>query len=389
MVAVNDPVGGKATSRRLEMLFLTLKIFSSTGGIEKVCRIAGKALDEIARDNNVKVKILSLHDRSSDIDDKYFDKSIFKGYRGRGRQFAMKSILLGRRSKIVILSHVNLLIVGYLIKLLYPKTKLILFAHGIEVWEPLSGVRRKMLLKCDKILAVSEYTRRRMTEANNLPEEKLVVFNNCLDPFLASAKKVKSKNLLQRYNLDEDNKVLVTLTRLSGKDKYKGYDHVLNAISCLNNEYPKLKYLLIGKYDDKCKERLDQLIENLGIQNKVIFTGFIPDEELADHFSLGDVYAMPSTKEGFGIVFIEAMYFGLPVIAGNKDGSRDALMNGQLGILIDPENNEDIISAIRKVLINPSLYKPDQEKLMKKFSYGIYKGNLLKVLKENVHETFN
>src|SRR6185437_13841430 len=85
-----------------------------------------------------------------------------------------------------------------------------------------------------------------------------------------------------------------------------------------------LKYLLIGKYDDREKARLDVLIKKYGLQQQVVFTGFVPDEALADHFNLSDIYIMPSEKEGFGIVFIEAMYHNKPVIAGNRDGSVDA-----------------------------------------------------------------
>ena len=74
----------------------------------------------------------------------------------------------------------------------------------------------------------------------------------------------------------------------------------------------------------------------MNLSESVIFTGYVKDEEVAAHFSIADIYIMPSTKEGFGIIFIEAMFYGKPVIAGNKDGSADALQNGTLGILVNP-----------------------------------------------------
>ena len=82
---------------------------------------------------------------------------------------------------------------------------------------------------------------------------------------------------------------------------------------------------------------IDTLLKKLDIPDTVVMPGFIPDDELEAHFAMSDMYVMPSRKEGFGIVFIEAMYYGLPVIAGNMDGSVDALLNGELGQLVNPD----------------------------------------------------
>jgi glycosyltransferase involved in cell wall biosynthesis len=108
----------------------------------------------------------------------------------------------------------------------------------------------------------------------------------------------------------------------------------------------------------------------------VIFTGFVPDGEMALHFKLADLFIMPSEKEGFGIVFIEAMFYGLPVIAGNKDGSLDALCNGELGTIIDPDKLPEIEAAIKKILNDPTKYKPNRDKLHYQFSYEWYKRKL-------------
>jgi len=112
----------------------------------------------------------------------------------------------------------------------------------------------------------------------------------------------------------------------------------------------------------------------------VIFTNIIPDEILAAHFSLADVFVMPSEKEGFGIVFIEAMFYGIPVIAGNKDGSVDALCNGELGKLVDPDNRGELVKAIETVLKNPGRWKPDREQLISRFGYRAYKKKLTGIM---------
>ena len=359
------------------ILFLTLKVFSATGGIEKMNRVAGKAFNETGED----VKIFSSHDEKR-IENKYFPSENFFPFNANRVRFSLKSIQQGIKTKVVILSHINLLAVGYFIKLLSPKTKLVLFAHGIEVWKPLSSLKKKMLLKCDQVWAVSNFTKDKITELGYVKSNNSIVLNNCLDPYLQKENNsTMSGELLLRYGLTKENFILLTLTRLNSDEKYKGYDKVLQSLQTLIKEYPYLRYLIIGKYDDKEKVRMDEMINSMNLNHAVIFTGYIPEEELSAHYNLADLYIMPSLGEGFGIVFIEAMYNHVPVIAGNKDGSVDALLNGKLGILVDPGNREEITSAIKKVINNRSAFKPDQTLLMHNFSYEVYKEKIKAALK--------
>ena len=97
---------------------------------------------------------------------------------------------------------------------------------------------------------------------------------------------------------------------------------------------------------------------------------------------------MPSRKEGFGIVFIEAMYYGLPVIAGNMDGSSDALLHGKLGQLVNPDSVEEIANAISNILKNKPSYIPDRKLLIQHFSYETYKNNLERSAGSKLSPTF-
>ena len=188
--------------------------------------------------------------------------------------------------------------------------------------------------------------------------------------------------LQSKYGFAADDIVLLTLTRLSSKELYKGYDHVLLSLNHLKNTYPTIKYLIVGRYDDGEKKRLDAIIQQYSLESYVVFTGYIADEALADHYCLADIYVMPSKKEGFGIVFIEAMHYGLPVIAGNKDGSADALCDGKLGILVNPDEQEEINDAIEKIILNKEQYKPDDKLLSELFSYESYKKKFSFILQQ-------
>ena len=363
-------------------LFLTLRVFSATGGIEKVSRVAGKALYELANETpGCALKIFSMYDAQADADEKYFPAANFTGFFKNKRSFVNASIRQGVGCKQVILSHSNLLLPGYLIKLLSPRTKLILLAHGIEVWKPFTWLRKYMLHKCDHILAVSNFTKATIMAVHRIAENKVTVLNNCLDPFLPLGGGLAyNGSLAARYGIVAGDMVLLTITRLSFKEQYKGYDNVLYAIKNLKQAYPKIKYLLAGKYDAVEKQRVDAISAELGIQHNIIFTGFIADEDLAALYHIADIYIMPSKKEGFGIVFIEAMYYGKPVIAGNKDGSADALDNGNFGLLINPDDQQEISDAIVKVISNKTAYIPNLQDVMDKFSYPVYKNKLRTIL---------
>lgn len=358
---------------RNDVLFLTLKVFSSTGGIEKVCRIAGKAMYENCICFNRRLKIFSMHDKlATSADNLYFPMDIFRGFNAYKINFMWHAVKQGRKSKVIILSHINLLLAAWLIKKFNPAAKVILFAHGIEIWSPMGTLKRKMLDCCDEIVSVSEYTRNKIIEVHGAAASKCTVMNNCLDPFLPLSKNVSvNLALKEMHGFRSTDKILFTLTRLSAKERYKGYDKVMEALVQIDNK--DVCYLIAGSYDAVEKEYIDKLIAKLNLRGRVVLAGFIPEEEIASYFAMSDCYVMPSVKEGFGIVFIEAMYYGLPVIAGNADGSVDALQNGRLGLLVDPKNVLEIKNAILEVLHSKEKFIPDNKLLMENFGYDSYK----------------
>ncbi|MEO8823365.1 MAG: asparagine synthase (glutamine-hydrolyzing) [Ginsengibacter sp.] len=374
---------GKVAGSAGKILLLTLRTFSLTGGIEKVSKVAGKALYDICETTGQDFSVYSMYDETNDIDEKYFPKKNFTGFGIRRLKFTQKAIVGGMKNDVIFLSHINLLPVGYFVKLLSPKTKLVLIAHGIEAWKTFKGMKKIMLLKCDQILSVSQYTKESLIHLNHFPPEKIQILNNCLDPFLEKPiRNGKEKDLLEKYHLTKEDTVLLTLTRLAARERYKGYDIVIESLKELRKKDPHLKYLIIGKYDEEEKQRLDFLIREAGLEAHVTFTGFVADEELAEHFNLADIYIMPSTKEGFGIVFIEAMYYNKPVIAGNKDGSVDALLNGDLGLLVNPESLEEVSCAILKMVNDKEQFLPNKKLLMDHFSFPVYKEKWRNILED-------
>ena len=319
-----------------------------------------------------------MHDHVHEADGNiYFPAEIFTGYGAAKTLFVINAVKSGKNADVIIISHINLLVAGWLIKKINPSAKIILMAHGIEIWGELNAHKRNMLNCCDKILCVSKFTLETIAAKHNLSKPTLQVLNNCLDPFLNNQhSEIENNKLRKKYAFQEDDIIILTLTRLAERDRYKGYDCVIEAMINLATKNKKIKYLLAGGSSTSEKLFIENLIKKYSLQNNIVLAGYVPEEELATHFSMADLYVMPSTKEGFGIVFIEAMYYGIAVIAGNKDGSVDALLNGKLGLLIEPNNATAIEVAVTKIISDKNLYKPNHKLLMENFGYTAYKKKL-------------
>jgi phosphatidyl-myo-inositol dimannoside synthase len=358
-------------------LFLTLRVFSAMGGIERVCCIFGKSLYEIHKQDTNDLRVYSMYDTAGEIDERYFPSAVFKGFGKNRNRFIVESISKGIKSDIVIISHINLLLVAFAIKLCSPKTKLILIAHGIEVWKKFPFIKRFALKHFEVILPVSRFTSNKLARLNRLPEKKFNVLNNCLDPFLLPAiSGPKDPRLMEKYGFKQDDIILVTITRLSKNEKYKNCDKVLETMQRLSTESPKLKYLLVGAYDIEEKIRIEKISKEMGLEGAVIITGFIPDSEFPLHYNIADIFIMLSEREGFGIVFIEAMYYGKPVIGADNGGVADALANGKLGILVNPLDTGEVALAIKTILSDRPKYTPNRSFVLDRFGYDAYKNKL-------------
>ncbi|KQN30870.1 hypothetical protein ASE92_19220 [Pedobacter sp. Leaf41] len=330
-----------------KILFLSLYTYSLTGGIEKVCRTFIEVLEELKSFHKIKGHLnLSLHDLKN--------FSNHKGFNGNKFLYAFAVLKNAFTADIIILSHVHLLPFAKLIIKLSPKKRVILFAHGIEVWKPLAKWKRDFLKKIE-IWAVSRYTAEQLRKLNSVQNKNIKILNNSLPRSYSysSAESLKA-NTQERYRISTDDQVVLTVCRLSSLEQYKGYDMVLLAFKDVIKTYPQVKYIIAGKADEMEKQRVLQLIQDCKLQDHVILAGYINDQELKALYQLADVFAMPSKGEGFGLVYLEAIANGCSVLAGDADGSRDALLDGELGLLVDPEDGDAVYQGLIQLLAQPT-----------------------------------
>ena len=217
-------------------------------------------------------------------------------------------------------------------------------AHGIEAWETPGRAIRLAAERARLITTVSRYTRKRVLGWANNDPATVRVLPNAIAPDWS--RRPAPPNLHARFGLT-GKRVILTVSRLSASDAYKGHERIIAALPEIIPRHD-VAYLVVGDGDDV--PRLRALAERLGVAARVHFAGHVLPADMPNYFALADVFAMPSTGEGFGIAFIEAAACGLPVIAGNRDGSVDALADGRIGRLIDPNDQSQLVAGIDDAL---------------------------------------
>src|SRR5438270_1894692 len=251
------------------------------------------------------------------------------------------------RPNLIITTHVNFAPLAHSMKL-FLHIPYMAIGHGIEVWDLKPGTAWRALRAATVIAAVSAFTRDKMSSALQLPQDAIAILPNTFDSEEFYPDTRKPHFLLARYRLRPDQPVILTISRLASAERYKGYDQILRTLAKVREHFPDVRYILGGRGPDR--GRIESLVRDLGLTANVTLAGYVADHELRSHYNLCDVFAMPSKGEGFGIVFLEALGCGKPVLAGNKDGSVDAVLNGAIGVLVDPDNVTEIANALIAIL---------------------------------------
>lgn len=220
-------------------------------------------------------------------------------------------------------------------------------AHGVEVWGRLGSILRHSLAASDRILSVSRRTRDRLIAENGISPDRISIVPNCVngDRFRPGAVPTE---LRERFGIRPDSRVLLSAARLDESERGKGVENVIAVLPRLRDRISGLRYVVVGDGSDR--QRLERLATEAGVADLVRFAGRVSNEELPDFYRMCDCFVLPSAKEGFGIVFLEAMATGKPVIAGNKDGAADPLCDGELGWLVDPGSPDAIRDALIEAL---------------------------------------
>ena len=364
------PAVAAAVAPHHRTLLIAPEIFTSEGGIPRILQIYLKALCDLAEPAGA-VRLLALNDAVMDSNDlRRCANGRLEDWHVCGRKkarFIQAALRMSRGCGRIVCGHVFQLPVALAAKMLRPRLRYYLVAHGIEVWRPFRPAEKLALRGAEKIFCVSDYTRRQLLHHCPLPEGRTVVLPNALDPFFQIA---------PGEPLDRCPPVILVVTRLTFADRYKGVEHMIMAMPAIRAMIPGATLRIIGRGDDF--GYLHGLRDRLGLRDAVEFLGYVDDRRMTEELRSCRLFALPSKKEGFGLVFLEAMANGRPCL-GARAGGIPEVITGQTGVLVEfgdvPGIADTAVAALRRDW--------DETKILdraREFSYSPFKQRLASLL---------
>ncbi|MDQ3710994.1 MAG: glycosyltransferase family 4 protein [Acidobacteriota bacterium] len=252
------------------------------------------------------------------------------------------------RTKIIVTIHD--VIADHHPELVFPNSKLKMF------WK----LKQNMAIRqANLILTVSDYSKREIIEYFKLPESKVRVVSEAAHSVFSVLQPSSEMNqTLSRFGLETDEDFLLYV---GGISPHKNLNALIAAFQIIisDADFSSVKLVLVGDYRDdpffSAYPSLKKQIDRLGLSDKVIFTGYIEDLELAHLYNSTTLVVLPSLEEGFGLPAVEAMACGAPVAASNRGSLPEVL--GKAGRFFDPTDTENMAETLRHILGNHALRK--------------------------------
>ena len=327
------------------ILSLQTTTFGAHGGIPTYNRLVCKVLNEICDLGKTHVLIATdtkhnLEDASltlSNLQFSAFDRNRFK--------FVVRflKLVLADEVDLVLIGHVNYAPLGLMLKLLKPRIRYGVMVHGIEVWAKLPALKRRALERADFITSVSEFSKDQVVSLNSVPSDRIYILPNALE---VQASDDSNANLELPAGLK-----LLSVCRLDRNEQYKGVDTVIDALPAVIQEIPTIQYYVIGDGTDL--ERHKALAKERGVDDRVHFLGSVNASMLHAYYRACDVFVMPSAGEGFGIVYLEAMSHGKPVVAARSGAAPEVVLDGITGRLVAYGSKEQLADVLMELCLDP------------------------------------
>ena len=365
------------------MLIGLFSELDAAGGVQRAGRHIAAVMKEFADSRGLECRLLSLNDSPElhrmSVGEREF---VFTGCeRGKARLAATAVRAARRNAKLVLAAHPNLAPVVQAMHVVSPRMKTIICTHGVEVWEPLSLLRRGALRKSDLILAPSQNTADHVAEIQDIPVAHIRVLPWALDPQFEALVSQPRGPLPANFPRGQ---VIFTVGRWLATERYKGMDTLITALPRLLTRWPELQLVLAGEGDDRAW--LEDLAEKNGIARHVHFLSKLSYAELASCYAACDIFALPSRGEGFGLVYLEAMAFGKPVIGGAHGGAPEVIQDGVSGYLVQHGDAIQLATCIETLLSDPPLAhkmgERGRERVQSEFRFSVFAKSLKKILRE-------
>jgi len=211
----------------------------------------------------------------------------------------------------------------------------------------IDGVEWWMTYEAERVISCSSSMKWELEHHFHLPPEKIIVIPNAVDTSKYE-KKISRESVKRRYRIEPYEKVVLFIGRLVPQ---KGVEYLVKAIPLILQQHGNVKFVIAG--DGWSKNYLEDLARSTGLGDKTRFLGFVSDSELTELTMSADVLVVPSVYEPFGIVALEGMAAGVPVVAANVGGLSEIIEHDRTGVLVYPKNPESIAWGVNRVLSDP------------------------------------
>lgn len=236
--------------------------------------------------------------------------------------------------------------------------------------------------RADAVLTISKYSAKDIEKHLKVPAKRIKYIYEASDQTFTRATSEKI-DALRRKHVNE-KKYIITVGDLYGSDPRKNYLFLLNCFFCFITEEQDngLMLLFAGKCGGKNNEysRIKARAAELGIQERIVFTDFVSDEDLAGFYSGSEAFVYPTKYEGFGLPILQAMSCGCPVVAANNTSIPEVA--GNAAELFITDNQESFLSALSKVLHNKEHYRKLGYENIKRFSWEKFAREFVKFMDE-------
>jgi phosphatidyl-myo-inositol dimannoside synthase len=301
------------------------------GGIQRYGRHAAAVIAMLAGERGEDYRFLGLNDPTGEHEiESAGVRFAIAGFARNKPALIRAALAVARAARLAYLNHPNLAPLGLAMRALNPGARYIVSTYGTEVWEPLPSVRGFGLQWADRVTAIAEFNAAKVAALQRIAPERIAIVPCALDPEFSAPSEVTSP----RPGPGEPP-ILLTVARLEGPERgeYKGVDTVIEAMPEVLAAFPGVRYVVVGDGDDR--PRLEELARRCGVDERVAFAGAVDAAALRAFYETCEIFVMPSKTEGFGIVFLEAMALGKPVVGGNHGGTPEVWTDGTAGFLVD------------------------------------------------------
>jgi len=325
----------------------------AAGGVQRASRHVAAVAAKFAAERGLPYRFLSFTDPQGLHTLRVGpDEFQFSGHARDKSQFALAALrAAGRQPLLVIAMHPHLAPVVSAMRLRSRKFRSIVFAHGLEVWQPLGWPRGAALRSSDVVIAPSRDTAQHLISDQGIRSEKVRRLAWGLDPeFEARLRAPISPPRPAAF--PQGARIILTVGRWDPAERYKGADTLISALPRVLQTVPDATLMLVGDGGDR--PRLEHLARDSGVADHIHFLFGLSQEELFACYAHCDVFALPSRAEGFGLVFLEAMANSKPVIGGAHGGTPDVIEDGVSGLLVPHGDVAMLSTALVSLLADPA-----------------------------------